>query len=56
MNASICIGKIIGPHGVKGNVLVESYTDDPQSIVTYKMLTALPSKNFVVILNRKSKN
>jgi len=56
MNASICIGKIIGPHGVKGNVLVESYTDDPQSIVTYKILTALPSKNFVVILNRKSKN
>jgi 16S rRNA processing protein RimM len=56
MNSSICIGKITGAHGVKGNILVESYTDDPKSILTYKTQTILSSKVSVKILNRKNKN
>ena len=56
MNSSICIGKITSAHGVKGNILVESYTDDPKSILSYKTQTILSSKVSVKILNRKNKN
>jgi len=56
MNSDICIGKITGMHGVKGNVLVESYAEDPQNIASYKTLVVLPSRNTIKILNRKNKN
>ena len=56
MNSSICIGKITSAHGVKGNILVESYTDDPKSILSYKTQTILSSKVSVKKLNRKNKN
>lgn len=35
----ICVGKFIGPHGVRGQVRLASFTDDPESIFEYEPLT-----------------
>ncbi|MGE0109401.1 MAG: ribosome maturation factor RimM [Bdellovibrionales bacterium] len=35
----ICVGTITGPHGIKGEVILRSATDDPAAIFTYGTLT-----------------
>lgn len=35
----ICIGKIIGAHGVHGGVRVHVFSDDPECLLRYKKLT-----------------
>ncbi len=35
----ICVGQILGAHGVKGLVKLASYTDDPEAIAEYGDLT-----------------
>jgi len=35
----ICLGRIVGAHGLDGSVLVRSYTAEPGAIVTYGALT-----------------
>jgi len=35
----ICVGQILGAHGVKGLVKLASFTDDPEAIVDYGDLT-----------------
>lgn len=36
-NLLICVGVIIAPHGVKGNLKVKSYTATPSDIAKYKL-------------------
>ncbi|MDD3182545.1 MAG: ribosome maturation factor RimM [Alphaproteobacteria bacterium] len=38
-NTKICVGKFLGPHGVRGQVRLGSFTDDPESIFEYEPLT-----------------
>ncbi len=38
-NHKICVGVFLGPHGVRGQVRLGSFTDDPESIFTYEPLT-----------------
>jgi len=35
----ICVGVILGAHGVQGQVRLRSFTDDPESLFKYKPLT-----------------
>ena len=35
----IAVGKIKGAHGVRGQVRVQSYTDDPTALARYRPLT-----------------
>jgi 16S rRNA processing protein RimM len=39
MNRKICVGVIMGAHGVRGEVRLRSFTDDPESIFAYKPVT-----------------
>lgn len=34
----VCIGKIVKSHGVRGAIKIESYTEDPLSLTSYKPL------------------
>ncbi|MDE2790183.1 MAG: ribosome maturation factor RimM [Paracoccaceae bacterium] len=34
----VCLGRILGAHGVRGNVRIESYCDDPRTIAGYGRL------------------
>lgn len=36
----ICVGMIAGAHGIRGQVRLRSFTDDPESIFAYKPLTS----------------
>ncbi len=36
----ICVGKIIGAHGLRGLVLLRSFTEDPTSIESYPVIDA----------------
>ena len=36
----ICVGVILGAHGIRGQVRLRSLTDDPESIFKYKPLTS----------------
>ena len=38
-NRLICVGVILGAHGVRGNVRLRSFTAEPEAIFTYKPLT-----------------
>lgn len=38
-SSKICVGKFLGPHGVRGQVRLASFTDDPESIFDYEPLT-----------------
>ena len=35
----LCVGVIVGAHGVRGDLRVKSFTDDPEDIVSYGPLT-----------------
>lgn len=37
-NTKICVGMIAGAHGIKGQVRLRSFTDEPESIFDYKPL------------------
>lgn len=34
----ICVGKIVAAHGIKGEVKIHAYTEDPYSLATYSPL------------------
>jgi len=38
-NTKICVGIILGPHGVRGQLRLGTYTEDPESIFDYAPLT-----------------
>lgn len=35
----LCVGVIVGAHGVRGDLRVKSFTDDPEDLVSYGPLT-----------------
>ncbi len=35
----ICVGRIGGPHGVRGNVRLASYTEVPEDLIAYRPVT-----------------
>ena len=37
-NERVCVGLIVKPLGIKGELLVKSFTDDPETLVHYKDL------------------
>ncbi len=39
MDKRICIGKIVGAHGIRGEVKIHSYADDPMDMVAYGTIT-----------------
>jgi 16S rRNA processing protein RimM len=38
-NRKICVGQIVGTHGVRGLVRLRSFMEDPQSIINHNQLT-----------------
>ncbi len=38
-NTSLCIAVVTGAHGVHGNVLLKTFTEDPLAVLTYKQVT-----------------
>ena len=52
----ICVGQILGPHGVRGLVKLASFTEDPAAIGTYGVLTDADGKrSFTVTLSGAAK-
>lgn len=52
----ICVGQILGPHGVRGLVKLASFTEDPASIGDYGVLTDADGKrSFTLTLSGAAK-
>ena len=52
----ICVGQILGPHGVRGLVKLASFTEDPAAIAEYGVLTDADGKRtFTVALSGANK-
>ncbi|MFA6279245.1 MAG: ribosome maturation factor RimM [Bdellovibrionales bacterium] len=54
MNPShkICVGVFLGPHGVRGQVRLGSFTDDPEAIFDYEPLSDEAASRFFVLTAR----
>ncbi|MGB8275936.1 MAG: ribosome maturation factor RimM [Alphaproteobacteria bacterium] len=52
----VCVGVIVGVHGVKGAVRVRSYTEDPLSLAAYGPLTDEGGKRFEVTVMGRAKD
>ena len=55
MSEELCLGVIIGPHGIKGAVRVKSFTEIPESIAEYGTLHDKNGKSFDLRLDGQSK-
>ena len=55
MSEELCLGVIIGPHGIKGAVRVKSFTEKPESIAEYGTLHDKYGKSFDLQLEGQSK-
>ncbi len=44
----ICLGKIVGVHGIKGTVKVKSFTEDVRDLDSYGLLTDINGKEYDV--------
>ena len=55
MSEELCLGVIIGPHGIKGAVRVKSFTEKPESIAEYGTLHDKYGKSFDLQLKGQSK-
>ncbi len=52
----LLVGAVTGPHGVRGQVRVKSFTQDPDQLVAYGPLTdATGTKTFSMIITGESK-
>jgi 16S rRNA processing protein RimM len=49
MVEKILVGVIIGPHGIRGEVKVKSFTDDPKAIATYRPLVSAAGEKFEIV-------
>ncbi len=57
IESRICVGKIIGAHGIKGEVKIDSYTENPQDIEKYSPLIChLGKKSFSIKVRSVNKN
>ncbi|WP_062210797.1 ribosome maturation factor RimM [Aureimonas sp. AU12] len=52
----VLLGTIGGAHGIKGEVRVKSFTEDPEDIGAYGPLTDAKGKTFTVLSARTQKN
>ncbi len=55
MSEELCLGVILGPHGIKGAVRVKSFTEKPESIVEYGTLHDKRGNSFELQLEGQSK-
>ena len=55
VSEELCLGVIIGPHGIKGAVRVKSFTEIPESIAEYGTLHDKNGKSFDLRLDGQSK-
>ena len=55
MSEELCLGVIIGPHGIKGAVRVKSFTEKPESIAEYGTLHDKYGNSFDLQLEGQSK-
>jgi 16S rRNA processing protein RimM len=55
-NQKICIGMITGPHGVRGLVRLRSFTEVPESILDYGILTDESGKREFVVELKSTAN
>ena len=55
MSEELCLGVILGPHGIKGAVRVKSFTEKPESIAEYGTLHDKKGKSFDLQLEGQSK-
>ena len=42
----ILLGKIIAPHGLKGEVKIKSFTEDPLDVASYGLVTVRDGRRF----------
>lgn len=45
----ICVGKIVGPHGLRGLVRLRSFTEDPEAIAKYPVVDAAGKSRCVTL-------
>ena len=55
MSDALCLGVIVGPHGIKGVVRVKSYTEIGESIADYGPLNDKEGNSFDLNLIGQSK-
>lgn len=55
MSEELCLGVILGPHGIKGAVRVKSFTEKPESIAEYGTLHDKKGKSIDLQLEGQSK-
>lgn len=48
--SKICVGRIAGAHGIRGQVRLQSFTEDPEAIAGYSPLTDDSGKDFQIKL------
>lgn len=46
--ATILVGVIIGAHGIRGEVKLKSFTEDPKAIATYRPLVSAAGEQFEI--------
>lgn len=49
MTSSILIGRILGPHGIRGAVKLRSFAAVPADIATYRPLTSADGRSFEIV-------
>lgn len=49
MSDKICIARIVSAHGIKGEVKIKSFTENPEDLLKYKNLTDEYGNQFVLI-------
>jgi 16S rRNA processing protein RimM len=52
----VLLGVVGGAHGIKGEVRVQSFTDDPEDLGEYGPLSAADGRRFTVAAARRQKN
>ncbi|MGQ9371939.1 ribosome maturation factor RimM [Azospirillum sp. ST 5-10] len=56
MTSKVCVGQLVGPHGVRGLVRLKSFTADPQAVAAYGPLSdEAGTRRFAVSLTGSNK-
>lgn len=57
MKPWVCLGKIVAAHGIKGQVKIKTFTEEPENITKYGLLVDINQKPIEIIsFSKKSDN
>lgn len=49
----VCIGRVIGPHGVRGDAILQSFTENPETLLEFEQLLDDKGELFLTITSGK---